>query len=164
MGKPLVKWAPEQISDILQTTDSNAFPWKKIFEFQIKFQWHECISLVSHKWYSSVEVIAWCPQVIKGQYYRPISKVRALEYRNWPRYGLRWSGWYCNPEQHELCRPLRGRAGQHNESCSGLQYQPRQRRPYKWSISILPRSQFTKSKGNLRFRLLVPLFVPIDTK
>ena len=20
-------------------------------------------------------------------------------------YGLRWSGWYCNPEQHELCRP-----------------------------------------------------------
>ena len=26
-------------------------------------------------------------------------------YRNWPRYGLRWSGWYCNPEQHELCRP-----------------------------------------------------------
>ena len=30
-------------------------------------------------------------------------------YRNWPRYGLRWSGWYCNPEQHELCRPLRDR-------------------------------------------------------
>ena len=30
-------------------------------------------------------------------------------YRNWPRYGLRWSGWYCNPEQHELCRPSRGR-------------------------------------------------------
>ena len=55
-----------------------------------------------------------------------------------------------------------GRAGRHNECCSGLQYQPRQRRPYKWSISILPRSQFTKSKGNLRFRRLVPLFVPID--
>ena len=54
-----------------------------------------------------------------------------------------------------------GRAGRHNECCSGLQYQPRQRRPYKWSISILPRSQFTKSKGNLRFRRLVPLFVPI---
>ena len=82
-------------------------------------------------------------------------------YRNWPRYGLRWSGWYCNPEQHELCRPLRGRASRHNECCSGLQYQPRQRRPYKWSISILPRSQFTKSKGNLRSRRLVPLFVPI---
>ena len=81
-----------------------------------------------------------------------------IYYRNWPRYGLRWSGWYCNPEQHELCRPSRGR---HNECCSGLQYQPRQRRPYKWSISILPRSQFTKSKGNLRFRRLVPLFVPI---
>ena len=27
------------------------------------------------------------------------------EYRNWPRYGLCWSGWYCNPAQHELCRP-----------------------------------------------------------
>ena len=54
-----------------------------------------------------------------------------------------------------------GRAGRHNECCSGLQYQPRQHRPYKWSISILPRSQFTKSKRNLRFRRLVPLFVPI---
>ena len=55
-----------------------------------------------------------------------------------------------------------GRAGRHNECCYGLQYQPRQCRPYKWSISILPRSQFTeKSKGNLRFRRLVPLFVPI---
>ena len=54
-----------------------------------------------------------------------------------------------------------GRAGRHNECCSGLHYQPRQRRPYKWSISILPRSQFTKSKGNLRFRRLVPLFVSI---
>ena len=84
-----------------------------------------------------------------------------VNYRNWPRYGLCWSGWYCNPEQHELCRPSRGRAGQHNECCSGLQYQPRQRRPYQWSISILPRSQFTKSKGNLHFRRLVPLFVPI---
>ena len=73
------------------------------------------------------------------------------EYRNWPWYGLRWSGWYCNPEN----------AGRHNECCSGLQYQPLQRRPYKWSISILPRSQFTKSKGNLRFRRLVQLFVPI---
>ena len=80
-------------------------------------------------------------------------------YRNWPRYGLRWSGWYNS------CRPSRGRKrprdGRHNECCSGLQYQPLQRRPYKWSISILPRSQFTKSKGNLRFRRLVPLFVPI---
>ena len=32
-----------------------------------------------------------------------------VEYRNWPRYGLRWSGWYCNPAKHELCRPSRGR-------------------------------------------------------
>ena len=33
----------------------------------------------------------------------------AVGYRNWPRYGLRWSDWYCNPAQHELCRPSRGR-------------------------------------------------------
>ena len=59
------------------------------------------------------------------------------------------------------CAAACGRAGRHNECCSGLQYQPRQRRPFKWSISILPRSQFTKSKGNLRSRRLVPLFVPI---
>ena len=25
-------------------------------------------------------------------------------------YGLRWSGWYCNPEQHSLCRPARPQA------------------------------------------------------
>ena len=41
--------------------------------------------------------------------------------------------------------------GRHNECCSGLQYQPRQRRPYKWSISILPRSQFYKKQGKLAF-------------
>ena len=34
---------------------------------------------------------------------------QGVDYRNWPRYGLCWSGWYCNPEQHELCRPSRGR-------------------------------------------------------
>ena len=39
----------------------------------------------------------------------------------------------------------------HNECCAGLQYQPRQRRPYKWSISILPRSQFYKKQGKLAF-------------
>ena len=26
-----------------------------------------------------------------------------ISFRNWPRYGLHWSGWYCNPAQHELC-------------------------------------------------------------
>ena len=44
-----------------------------------------------------------------------------------------------------------GRAGQHNDCCAGLQYQPRQHRPYKWSISILPRSQFYKKQGILAF-------------
>ena len=43
-------------------------------------------------------------------------------------YGLRCRGWYCNPEQHSLCRP---RDDRHNSCCSRLQYQPRQRRPYR---------------------------------
>ena len=119
-------------------------------------------------WYSNCQT--WCVYCIRHDIYIYMSyhtilwntrQCKITHYRNWPRYGLRWSGWYCNPEQHELCRTSRGRAGRHNECCSGLQYQPRQRRPYKWSISILPRSQFTKSKGNLRFRRLVPLFVSI---
>ena len=39
-----------------------------------------------------------------------------------------------------------GRAIRHNECCTGLQYQARQYKPYKWSISILPRSQFYKKQ------------------
>ena len=27
-----------------------------------------------------------------------------VNYRNWPRYGLHWSGWYCYPAQRVLCR------------------------------------------------------------
>ena len=46
-------------------------------------------------------------------------------------YGLRCRGWYCNPEQHSLCRPARPRDGRHNSCCSGLQYQPLQHRPYR---------------------------------
>ena len=34
-------------------------------------------------------------------------------------------------------------------------------RPYKWSIEFYHDHNFIKSKGNLRFRRLVPLFVPI---
>ena len=44
-----------------------------------------------------------------------------------------------------------GRAGRHNECCAWWQYHPRQRGPYKWSISILPRSQFYKKQGKLAF-------------
>ena len=44
-----------------------------------------------------------------------------------------------------------GRAGRHNECCAWWQYHPRQPRPYKWSISILPRSQFYKKQGKLAF-------------
>ena len=46
----------------------------------------------------------------------------------------------------------RRRAGRH-ECCAGLQYQPRQRRLCKWSISILPRSQFYKKQGQLAFSM-----------
>ena len=80
-----------------------------------------------------------------------ISQSQISCYRNWPRYGLRWRGWHCHQAQHELCRPSRGRAGRHNECCAWWQYHPRQRRPYKWSISILPRSQFYKKQGKLAF-------------
>ena len=53
----------------------------------------------------------------------------------------------CAGRRADAC----GRVGRHNECCVGLQYQPRQRRPYKWSISILPRSQLYKKQGNLAF-------------
>ena len=49
------------------------------------------------------------------------------------------------------CAAACGRAGRHNECCAWWQYHPRQRRPYKWSISILPRSQFYKKQGKLAF-------------
>ena len=74
-------------------------------------------------------------------------------YKNWPQYGLRWSGWYCNPAQHELCLPTstlpdcstnHDRAGR----ISG-------------QFLFYHDHNFTKSKGNLRFRCLVPLFVSI---
>ena len=130
---------------ILQKTHSNTFSWMKMSEFRLMFHWSLFLRVQITALVQIWQAIIWTND----------------GYRNWPWYGLRCRGWYCNPEQHELCRPSRGRAGRHNECCSGLQYQPRQRRPYKWSISILPRSQFTKSKGNLRFRRLVPLFVPI---
>ena len=44
-----------------------------------------------------------------------------------------------------------GRADLHNECRAGLQYQPRQRKLYKWSISILPRSSFYKKQGKHAF-------------
>ena len=44
-------------------------------------------------------------------------------------YGLRWSGWYCNPEQHELCRPSRGRLPAARRPASGRQALCRPARP-----------------------------------
>ena len=41
--------------------------------------------------------------------HKAVSVLYVTGYRNWPRYGLRWSGWYCHQAQHELCRPSRGR-------------------------------------------------------
>ena len=56
-----------------------------------------------------------------------------IGYRNWPWYRLRWNGWCSYPAQLSC-----GCACWHNECCAGWQYQPRQHRSYKWSISILP--------------------------
>ena len=56
-------------------------------------------------------ILSWCwwnfwPQPIRSTEF---GHVTSHGYRNWPRYGLRWSGWYCHQAQHELCRPSRGR-------------------------------------------------------
>ena len=55
------------------------------------------------------------------------------------------------------------RAGRHSEFCAGLQYQPRQRRPCKWSIFILPRSQFYKKQGKLAFSTSCTTARPVTT-
>ena len=55
-----------------------------------------------------------------------------------------------------VCAGVDGTAIRNSTSCAG-----RRAAAPAGTISILPRSQFTKSKGNLRFRRLVPLFVPI---
>ena len=92
-----------------------------------------------------------------------ITSLKIVYYRNWPWYGLRWSGWYCNPAQHELCRP----------SCGHLQ--PRRTTSAVPDCSTNHNSadhisgqflfyhdhNFTKSKRNLHFPHLAPLFVPI---
>ena len=81
-----------------------------------------------------------------------ISPVLVVGYRNWPRYSLRWSGWYCNPAQHELCRPSRGRlhrAG--HDSADRISGQ----------FLFYHDHNFTNAREKLRFRRLVPLFVPI---
>ena len=112
-----------------------------------------------------------------------------FNYRNWPRYGLSWSGWYCNPAQHELCRPSRGRLRPRRPAqrvqSGTARVVPGVARPLATApagtTSAVPDcsinhnsadhmsghilfyhdDKFTKSKGNLRFRRLVPLFVPI---
>ena len=131
-----------------------AFRW--IIDITIDlFTWEDWYLL----WITALTLFTILTSFVNAHVRTSVSHSQVAGYRNWPRYGLRWSGWYCC--WYELCRPSCGRASRHNQCCSGLQYQPRQRRPYKWSISTLPWSQFTKSKGNLRFRRLVPLFVPI---
>ena len=81
-------------------------------------------------------------------------------YRNWLGYGLRWSGWYCNPAQHELCQPSRGRPARvlwpdcitNHDSADRISGQ----------FLFYHDHNFTKSKGNLHFQCRVPLSVPIS--
>ena len=51
------------------------------------------------------------PIVSDRMWHIEYNRIQPMPYyfRNWPRYGLRWSGRYCNPAQHELCRPSHGR-------------------------------------------------------
>ena len=93
------------------------------FAFNIIFQrWYNAVySQHSHS-YILGQTLTNLPWELQKKFYncifQPILWIVILmipvklvsgEYRNWPRYGLRWSDWYCNPAQHELCRPLRGR-------------------------------------------------------
>ena len=75
-------------------------------------------------------------------------------YRNWPRYGLCWSGWYCNPAQHELCQPMSAvpDCTTNHDSTDRISGQ----------FLFYHDHNFTRSKRNLRFQRLVPLFVPIS--
>ena len=66
-------------------------------------------------------------------------------YRNWPRYGLRWSGLCCHSRHSTsgpaVARPLAAAPAGPRVLCREWQHKPRQRRPYEWSISILPRKR-----------------------
>ena len=68
--------------------------------------------------------------------------IMATGYRNWPRYGLRWSGLCCH-SRHSTSGPAVARplAAGPRVLCREWQHKPRQRRPYEWSISILPRKR-----------------------
>ena len=93
-----------------------------------------------------------------------------VNYRNWPRYGLRWSGWYCHKAQHELCRPCR--PAQLVLCLMAVPAGTTRAVPYgstthssadriSGQFLFYHDHNFTKSKGNLRFQRFVPLFVPI---
>ena len=60
-------------------------------------------------------------------------------YRNWPRYGLRWSGLCCYSRHSTSGAGRRLPAPQ--VLCREWQHKTAQRRPYEWSISILPRKR-----------------------
>ena len=69
-----------------------------------------------------------------------------VNYRNWPRYGRRCRGLCCH-SRHSTSGPAVARplAAGPRVLCREWQHKPRQRRPYEWSISILPRK---RSKQN----------------
>ena len=106
---------------------------------------------------TKIEIKAWINNYIEA------FVMRCNYYRNWPRYGLRWSGWYCHQAQHELCRPSRGRlrpAGTTSAVPDGSTTHDSADR-ISGQFLFYHDHNFTKSKGNLRFQRHVPLFVPI---
>ena len=86
-----------------------------------------------------IKILSLC-KLICAQYWRLISG-----YRNWPRYGLRWSGLCCHSRHSTsgpaVARPLAAAPAGPRVLCREWQHKPRQRRPYEWSISILPRKR-----------------------
>ena len=98
--------------------------------------------------------VKWAWKISSNILYQHFSQIYIHCYRNWPRYGLRWSGWYCHQAQHELCRPSRGRLRPRRPAQRVLclmAVPPTTARTVSWSISILPRSQFYKKQGKLAF-------------
>ena len=133
-----------------QTMFSNAFSWMKIIEFRLKFHWSLVLEGPINNIPALVRIMAWRrpgdkplsePKMVIGIDHDTVCAVVGGT-------AIRHST-SCAGRRAAACGP----AGRHNECCAWWQYHPRQRRPYKWSISILPRSQFYKKQGKLAFSM-----------
>ena len=103
-------WHWKIIGHLFYTTLSFVQHFKATGRFKLELQSGKAqvgskLAIVLFRVTLNIDVWPW--KTIGYLFYTTSSFVHP--YRNWPRYGLRWSGWYCNREQHELCRSSRGR-------------------------------------------------------